>query len=84
MAASHGWVTHVTWRNDLEAYLMRYSLGRNALYNGVLGGGGGKEWKGDVAGRGRQAITCIENYIRNSSLEKDEWIEMTHDIDIPW
>lgn len=50
------------------------------MYNGVLGGGGGKEWKGDVAGRGRQAITYIENYIRNSGLEKD----VTHDIDIPW
>lgn len=38
---------------------MRYSLGRTVLYSGVLGGGGGKEWKGDVAGRGRHAITYV-------------------------
>lgn len=80
MAESQAWGTHVTWRNDREAYLMRYSLGRMALYNGVLGGGGGKEWKGDVAGSGRQAITYIEYYIRKSGLEKD----VTHDIDTPW
>lgn len=70
MAESQVWGTHVTWRNDREAYLMRYSLGRMVLYNGVLGGGGGNEWKGDVVGRGRQAITYIEYYIRNSGIEK--------------
>lgn len=55
-----------------------------ALYNAVLGGGGDKEWKGDVRGRERQAITYIQYYIRNSGLEKDERMIMTHDIDIPW
>lgn len=59
MPESQAWGTHSTWRNDREEYLMRYSLGRTVLYSGVLGGGGGKEWKGDVAGRGRHAITYV-------------------------
>lgn len=55
---------------------MRYSLGRMALYSGVLGGGGGKEGKGDVAGRGRHAITYMGCIISKRVSQDDlgnEW-----------